>query len=217
MKFVRLKHALAGAAVALAMAFAPEAALAAKAKKLSAEQTAAVKELSTFMNSFKTIQGDFVQTLSNGRAVKGVFHIAKPGKMRFEYEKSYPILFVSDGNWVTIKYLKKGTGDQYPLSQTPLRMVLSDNVDFLKEAKILGIEEKEGRVYVALEDKKGMVAGHIILVYNKEGRSLEKWVVVDGKGRKTTVALQNVVVGVKADPKLFKVQLKKWKNPKDDF
>jgi outer membrane lipoprotein-sorting protein len=188
MMFVRLKQALAAAALTCALVFAADAAVAAKAKKLSPEQTAAVKELSTFMNSFKTIQGDFVQTLSNGRAVKGVFHIAKPGKMRFEYEPNYPILFVSDGNWVTIKYLKKGTGDQYPLSQTPLRMVLSDNVDFLKEAKILGIEEKDGRVFVALEDKKGMVAGHIILVYNKQGRSLEKWVVVDGKGRKTTVA-----------------------------
>jgi outer membrane lipoprotein-sorting protein len=215
MTIARLKLLAAGAALGLALAFVPEAAFAAKAMKLNAEQVAVVGELSTFMNSFKTIQGDFVQTLSSGRSVKGVFYIAKPGKMRFEYEPTYPILFVSDGNWVTIKYLKKGTGDQYPLSQTPLRMVLSDNVDLMKEAKILGIEEKDGRIYVALEDKKGMVAGHIVLVYNKEGRSLEKWVVVDGKGKKTTVALQNVVVGVKADPKLFKVKLKQRFQQKD--
>ena len=215
MTMTRLKRALAGAALGVALMLAPDAAFAAKAKPLSAEQTASVQELTSFMNSFRSLQGEFVQTLSNGRAVKGIFYISKPGKMRFEYEPSYPILFVSNGNWVTIKYLKKGTGDQYPLSQTPLRMVLSDKVDLLKEAKILGIEDKDGRTIVSLEDRKDLVSGHMILYYNRDTKSLEKWVVVDGKGRKTTVELMNVVVNVKPDPKLFKVELKQKKNPKD--
>ena len=199
------------AAAALAFSVGIGSAEAAKEIKLTAEQAASVKAISAYINSFKSLQGEFVQTGPKGNSVKGVFFLSKPGKMRFEYAAPNPFLIVSDGRWVTIKNQKKDKADQYPLSQTPLRLVLSDRIDLLKETEVLGIEVKDGVTTVALEDRKGAVPGHIVLVYNEGANALERWVVVDGQGRKTTVALQNVVAGVEADPKLFTVKIKRKK------
>ena len=100
---------------------------------LSPEQQEAINSISEFLNSFKTMQGEFTQVSPKGNLSRGVFYISKPGKMRFEYAPPNPFLIVSDGKWLTVKNVKKEKGDQFPLSQTPLRLVLSNEIDILKD------------------------------------------------------------------------------------
>jgi outer membrane lipoprotein-sorting protein len=181
---------------------------AAKSLELTADQAAAVDEVTAYINDFRTLQGDFTQVSPRGTLSKGVFFLSKPGKMRFEYADPNPLLIVSDGNWVTIKNRAKDRADQYPLSQTPLRLVLSDSIDIRREANILGVEKTpEGLTAVTLEDRKKTVPGHLILVYDSERKALQQWIVVDGQGRRTTVSLENVKAGKEPDPKLFVVQV----------
>ena len=75
---------------------------------------------------------------------RGVFYISKPGKMRFEYAPPNPFLIVADGRWLTIKNRAKEKGDQFPLSQTPLSLVLSNKVDLRKETQVLEFEDQDG-------------------------------------------------------------------------
>jgi hypothetical protein len=126
------------------LALAAFPALAAKPIDVTPEQAAAINELSEYLNSFKTIQGEFTQISPKGNLSRGVFFIKKPGKMRFEYAPPNPFLIVADGRWLTIKNVKKEKGDQFPLSQTPLRLVLGNKVDILKDTKILAYEEQDG-------------------------------------------------------------------------
>jgi outer membrane lipoprotein-sorting protein len=86
-----------------------------------------------------------------------------------------------------------------------LRLVLSERVNIAKEAKILAVEDSDSSISVTLEDRKNIVPGQLVLVYDKASNALQQWVVIDGKGRKTTVALQNLVPGVDPDPELFQV------------
>ena len=181
---------------------------AAKPIKLTAEQAASVNAISKFINSFKTMQGEFTQISPKGNLSRGVFYIAKPGKMRFEYAPPNPFLIVSDGKWLTIKNTKKERGDQFPLSQTPLRLVLGNKVDILKDTHILDFEEQDGLTSVTLEDKKSSLGGgQLTLVYDQNRNALQQWVVIDGKGRRTTVTLENMVAGIETDPKLFVVKI----------
>ena len=110
----------AAALAGLALLVFGSAAPAATEIKFTAEQTAAVGEVSKFINGFKTLQGEFTQTGPKGNVSRGVFYLQKPGKMRFEYAAPNPFVIVSDGSWVTIKNRSKDKADQYPLSQTPL-------------------------------------------------------------------------------------------------
>ncbi len=181
---------------------------AAKPIDISAEQAKSINAISKFINSFKTMQGEFTQISPKGNLSRGVFFIAKPGKMRFEYAPPNPFLIVSDGKWLTIKNTKKEKGDQFPLSQTPLRLVLGDEVDILKDTHIIDFEEQDGLTSVTLEDKESTLAGgQLTLVFDQNRNALQQWVVIDGKGRRTTVTLENMVAGIETDPKLFVVKI----------
>lgn len=200
--------------LALVFAAAP-AAPASEPLSLTPEQEAAVNGISDYLNSFKTLQGEFTQISPKGNLSQGIFFISKPGKMRFEYAPPNPFLIVSDGTWLTIKNVKKEKGDQFPLSQTPLRLVLSNKVDILKDTKILDFQSQDGILAVTVEDKKNTLAnGQLTLVYDTTRNALQQWVVIDGKGRRTTVSLENVVTGVEPDPKLFVVKIDRKKNDK---
>jgi len=180
---------------------------AAKSIELTPKQTASIQEISTYINGFTTLQGDFTQTSPKGKMSKGIFYISKPGKMRFEYAPPNPFLIVADGKWLTVKNRKKEKGDQYPLSQTPLRLVLNQGVDLIRDTNILAYEEADGLATLTLEDKDDVLGGKLILVFDRKRRALQQWIVVDSKGRQTTVSLENIVAGIDPDPKLFVVKI----------
>ncbi|WP_119270714.1 LolA family protein [Taklimakanibacter deserti] len=186
----------------------------AKSVDLTADQSARVKEVASYIQGFKTLQGEFTQVSSKGNVSKGVFILSKPGKMRFEYASPNPFIIVSDGTWVTIKNRAKDKAEEYPLSQTPLRLVLDDDIDLLEEANILDVDIKDGLTTITLQDRKKTVPGHLIITYDEAKKALQQWVVVDGQGRRTTVSLENIVAGGKPDPKLFKVEVRRLKDKK---
>jgi outer membrane lipoprotein-sorting protein len=199
------RRALLGLAL---IALASPLARAAEPLTLTPEQETAINGISAYLNSFKTLQGEFTQISPKGNLSQGVFYISKPGKMRFEYAPPNPFLIVADGTWLTVKNVKKEKGDQFPLSQTPLRLVLSNTVDILKDTKILDYQDQDGILSVTIEDKKNTLAnGQLTLVFDTTRNALQQWVVIDGKGRRTTVSLENVVAGVEPDPKLFVVKI----------
>jgi outer membrane lipoprotein-sorting protein len=208
---LRIRAGLAIAALAIGMALnAP--AVVAKSVDLTSEQAAAIQQISSFLNSYRNLQGDFTQVGPKGNISKGVFYIAKPGKMRFEYAPPNPMIIVSDGNWVTIKNRAKEKFDEYPLSQTPLRLVVADKVNLLKETNILNIEQADGLTAVTLEDRKKSVPGQLVLVFDEKRQALHQWIIIDGKGRRTTVSLENLEAGGATDAKLFKIERKRIGN-----
>jgi outer membrane lipoprotein-sorting protein len=209
----KFRELMAAAAMAGLLSFFGSAAIA-KSVDLTADQSAAVKEVADYIQGFKTLQGEFTQVSSKGNVSKGVFIIAKPGKMRFEYAAPNPFIIVSDGTWVTIKNRAKDKAEEYPLSQTPLRLVLDDDIDLLQEANILEVDTKDGLTTITLQDRKKTVPGHLILVYDEAKKALQQWVVVDGQGRRTTVSLENIVAGGNPDPKLFKVEVRRMRDKK---
>lgn len=170
---------------------------------LSPEQQQSVKKLNDYLNSFQSLKADFVQVSSKGSMAQGQMLISKPGRLRFEYAPPNPLLIVSDGRWLTIKDKVKEKGDQFPLSSTPLRLVVAPQIDLLAETDVIGFDSTEGLTSVSFVDRKGSLGGYITLVYDEQRNQLIQWVVVDGKGRHTTVQLTNIVLGGNFDPKLF--------------
>jgi outer membrane lipoprotein-sorting protein len=175
--------------------------------KLSPEQRASFAKLNAYINSFQSMQGKFVQISPRGQQTTGKVMISKPGKMRFEYDNPSPLLIVADGTWLTITTKKMDRGDQFPLSATPLRLVVSTKIDLLAETNVLGFEQVDGITSIALQDRKSKVGGYITLIYDEANNVLQQWIVTDGKGRKTTVQLADLETGVAFNPKLFKAKI----------
>jgi outer membrane lipoprotein-sorting protein len=170
---------------------------------LTGEQQQSVNRISAYINSFQSLKSDFTQISPKGRAVQGVLFISKPGKLRFDYAPPNPLLIVSDGKWLTIKDRSKEKGDQFPLSATPLRLVVAPKVDLLAETDVIAFESRDGITSVSLVDRKDTLGGYLTLIFDEQLKQLQQWIIVDGKGRTTTVQLANIETGGVFDPKLF--------------
>lgn len=170
---------------------------------LSAGQQASIVKINNYINSFQSLKCNFVQISPRGQTTQGVLFISKPGKLRFDYAAPNPLLIVSDGKWLTIKDRKRERGDQFPLSATPLRLVVSPKIDLLAETDVIGFEQKDGLLSVSLADRKDKLGGFITLIFDETRNELQQWVIVDGKDRHTTVQLANIETGGIFDPKLF--------------
>ncbi len=186
----------------------------ATAASFSPEQMAALQSLGTYFNTIRDIKGEFTQVGPRGNVSTGVFYISKPGRMRFEYAPPNPFVVVADGTWVTIKNNVKNKADQYPLSATPLRLVLADRVDLMQEADIKSVDVADDLTTVVLEDKDRLVPGQLVLVFDNKHNTLQQWVIVDGQGRRTTISLNNIEASIHPDPKLFVVKLPNTRKPR---
>ncbi|HHN73253.1 MAG TPA: outer membrane lipoprotein carrier protein LolA, partial [Thermopetrobacter sp.] len=178
----------------------------AAARKLDGERRAAVNRISGFLNSFRTLKGEFTQISPRGRVSTGRLYIARPGRMRFEYQPPNPIVIVSDGTWVAIRNNNRNSVDYFPLSKTPLRMILAERVDLAREADIRKVERRDDLLIVTLKDRDRSVDGHLVLIFDEKRNSLQQWIVVDGQGRRTTVTLNSLQPGVKLSARLFRVK-----------
>ena len=179
-----------------------------------ANQKAQAAKVSAYLSSLQTLVGNFVQVGPDGSKTKGDFYIQKPGKVRFEYEAPSPIAIVADGSSVAVRDRKLATQDIYPLSQTPLRYLLSDRIDLLKDTNVVSVTADDVFVSVTIEEKQALIGtSRLMLMVGAKDGQLKQWTVTDPQGYDTTVAVYNLDANKKVDPGLFKIDFTNYSTP----
>jgi outer membrane lipoprotein-sorting protein len=164
----------------------------------------AAQKIATHFSSVQTMTGDFVQFGPKGEQTGGKFFIERPGKIRFNYEKPSPIRVVADGKSVVINNKKLDTWDIYPLGKTPLKLLLSENID-LSDGKVKNVKEEDDLTTIVLGDKNIFGDSKISMMFDPKSSDLRQWTITDAKGLDTTVMIFNVKQGEKIDPSVFKI------------
>jgi outer membrane lipoprotein-sorting protein len=179
-----------------------------------AAQKAQAAKVSSYLSSLQTLVGNFVQVGPDGSKTKGEFYIQKPGKVRFEYEAPSPIAIIADGSSVAVRDRKLATQDIYPLSQTPLRYLLSDRIDLLKDTNVVNVTADDVFVSVTIEEKQALIGtSRLMLMVGAKDGQLKQWTVTDPQGYDTTVAVYNLDSSKKVDPGLFKIDFTNYATP----
>jgi outer membrane lipoprotein-sorting protein len=179
-----------------------------------ATQKAQAAKVSGYLSSLQTLVGNFVQVGPDGSKTKGDFYIQKPGKVRFEYEAPSPIAIIADGSSVAVRDRKLATQDIYPLSQTPLRYLLSDRIDLLKDTNVVSVTSDDVFVSVTIEEKQALIGtSRLMLMIGAKDGQLKQWTVTDPQGYDTTVAVYNLDASKKVDPGLFKIDFTNYSTP----
>jgi outer membrane lipoprotein-sorting protein len=179
-----------------------------------ANQKAQAARVSTYLSSLQTLVGNFVQVASDGSKTKGDFYIQKPGKLRFEYDAPSQIAVVADGSSLVVRDTKLATQDVYPLSQTPLRFLLSDRIDLLKDTNVVSITSDDVFTSVTIEEKNVVIGtSRLMLMIGTKDGQLKQWTVTDPQGFDTTVAVYNIDTSKKVDPGLFKIDFTNYSTP----
>ena len=173
----------------------------------SAQVNAAdLTRISNYLNGVGSMQGTFVQVGPDGDLSEGLFYMRRPGRIRFEYQPPNPALIVADGFWVGVYDTLENTLDRFPLSETPLDLLLRDRVNLRSENAIQSIERSAGQLRVKAIDPEAPDQGSITMVFTDNPLDLTQWIVIDGQGLATTVALSEIRRNVKLDPKLFRIE-----------
>lgn len=169
-------------------------------------QKATLDRVSAYLNSVHTLKGSFVQIDPNGEVEQGDFYIEKPGRMRFEYRPPAPTLIVSDGSTVAVKNNKLNTVDRYPLADTPLDIILSNDIDLRHNAYVTGVDEEEGSLVVRARSNNNKSQGDIAIYFSQPQLELRQWTIKDAQGLSTTVSLRDVQTGTPLAGSLFVLQ-----------
>jgi outer membrane lipoprotein-sorting protein len=81
--------------------------------------------------------------------------------------------------------------DHYDLSDTPLGLLLGDNVDLKTNKAVMGVDRQPGAIIVRARTSTNRNDSNIELQFAAPGLELRQWTVRDNQGGTTTVALQN--------------------------
>lgn len=173
----------------------------AMAEKLS------LNAISGYLNSFQTASGEFTQINADGTISTGRLYIKRPGRIRFEYNPPENSLVMAGGGTVAIFDGKSNSSaEQFPLSQTPLNLILERNVNLARRSMVVGHQSDGKTTTVIAQDPEHPEYGNIRLVFTANPIELRQWVITDGGGDQTTVVLGELAKGVTLQPSLFNIR-----------
>ena len=160
---------------------------------LSSRQVELIGKVSAYFNQMSSLKGEFVQTSANGSRLRGKFYVKRPGRFRFDYARPSRLVIVSDGRYVAIQDHDLRTDDRWELEQTPLGVLLRTDVNLLRDASILDVQETEDAILVAFEDKQQKAPGALsMLLAKKPALELKTWITKDLQGLDTRIELSNI-------------------------
>lgn len=169
-------------------------------------QRSLAERVSRYLSSVHTLAGNFIQVGPDGTRTEGQFYIQKPGKVRFEYNPPSPIDVIADGSSVVVRDRKLATQDLYPLSQTPLRYLLVDKIDLMRDTNVVSVSADDVFVTLVIEEKNALAGTHkLMMMFGAKDYQLRQWTVTDPQGYDTTVAVYNLDQKATPDPGLFKI------------
>lgn len=166
-------------------------------------ETAELNKLSAYLNSIRTLKSNFVQLSPQGELAQGEFDLAKPGRLRFSYNPPSPILVVATGGEIYVKNSQLNTVDHMSLSDTPLDLLLNQDIDLRHDPVITGIEQQPGQLIVHARAATTKSQSNITLVFSYPAIELRQWTVKDNQGGVTTVALTGLQTGMALPDSLF--------------
>ena len=170
--------------------------------------TKALQDIEGYLKSLSSFKARFRQTNPDGRVVRGDFYLKRPGRLRFDFGDDTDYLIVADGNVLSLIDYEIGQITRWPVSDTPLALLLDDTVDIGQLGAQINISPEGRGDYISLttSDPEKPDQGTVTLFFGDKRRDgvaaqaasgaagqiyLKAWVVQDAQGRVTFVELED--------------------------
>ena len=149
-----------------------------------------------WFNKIKSIEADLVQVASDGTTAEGKLLFRRPSQMKISYRNEdggKGLQLITSNMWLHIDQPDAKLLTAYPLSETPLSLILAAKVSLRPDGYKTWIKSSSAgvlQILVAKEDGEG--AGQLTLEFTEEPFQFRRWIVVDAAGVKTSVTLYNL-------------------------
>jgi outer membrane lipoprotein-sorting protein len=156
--------------------------------------TATLADVAKSLQATTSMTAQFTQTGADGRTLTGTLSLARPGKVRFEYD-SAKILIVGDGRLLSFVDYAVRQVSQWPVKSTPLGILLAEAPDLSQIAQI--VTATEDSVLVEAKDPQHPEFGTLSIRFTPTpgapgGLALTGWVARDAQGSESLVQLKSV-------------------------
>lgn len=169
----------------------------------SAQQSAELAKIETYLDSLRTLKARFLQVAPNGGVTRGTAWLERPGRMRFEYDAPTPYLLVAGHGLLIFHDGQLNQTSNIPLGRTPLGILLADHVHLSGDVTVTGMRDLPGQIEVTLVRTASPGDGSLTLVFATNPLTLRQWTVVDAQRQATRVTLYDVQTGGTFKPSLF--------------
>ena len=166
------------------------------------------QSIADHFSAVKTMQGEFVQFGPRGDQTSGRFFIERPGKLRFNYDAPSPMRVISDGSAVVVGNIDLKTWNTYPLSKTPLSLLLASKID-LSADMVRSVKAEPELTTIVLGSRTIFGDSTITMMFDSKTYDLRQWTITDNQGKDTSVIINNVKSNVSFDESVFRI-------PKED-
>ena len=109
------------------------------AEEMNGKQIELIDKVSAYFNQMHSLKGEFVQTSAGGSRLRGKFYLKRPGRFRLDYARPGRLVIVSDGRYLAIQDHDLKTDDRWELDQTPLGVLLRQDVNLLRDARFFDV------------------------------------------------------------------------------
>jgi outer membrane lipoprotein-sorting protein len=162
-----------------------------------------VGDAEDWFNKISTMQADFIQVASDGSTASGVIHLRRPHQMKIVYDLEEPLILLTTRIWIHVDRPNDRTVTSYPISETPLSLLLKKEVRLRSDAFTTSSNVENGIVRVLLAKETGEAAGELTLEFTEKPFVLRKWTIRDAADVTTTVTLQNMRFGHQYENRMF--------------
>lgn len=162
-----------------------------------------ISRVESYLADIKSLTARFIQQAPDGSTTEGTLTLLRPGKLRFEYQPEVPLLVVSDGSTLTFVDYSVKQVTRWPISDTPLGVLVAKDVDLKNNLQATTHRDKGGLLYVKIVDPKRKDEGYITLIFENQPLTLKAWQVTDAQGLETRVNLLDTAYNVDVSNKSF--------------
>lgn len=174
---------------------------------LDEKQTETVQKVTAYFSALENLKGNFVQTGADKKRMRGKFMLKRPGRFRFDYALPSRQIIISDGQFLAVQDHDINTEDRVALDQTAFRLLLRQDIDLVRDAKITEIQSGDDVIVIALQDKNPDAPGRIRLTFaTKPAMELKEWTTLDAQGLETRVEVSDLVKSEQIDATAFKIE-----------
>ena len=174
-----------------------------KTVALSADQKADVDRVQSYLNGIRTLASRFQQSSGEGNQATGQLWLARPGRMRFEYDPPVPVLLVANGQNIFYYDKELQQVSELRVDETPAGFLLRDQITLSGDVTLTRFEHRPGAIRLTIVETTQPGQGSATLVLDDKPLQLKQWTIVDPQQKEVTVALTDPHYGAPVDEKLF--------------
>ncbi len=165
-----------------------------------------VQRAEDWFANITTMRADFTQIASDGSAAEGQIMMRRPSRLKITYDGVPALNLISTSVWLHVDQPDERRVTSYPISETPLSLILVDPVSLRPDGFETIVTARAGGItQIAIYKDSGEGAGRLTLEFTDRPFQLRRWIVEDTVGIKTSLTLQNMVFGLPVENAEFRL------------